>query len=140
MTKKILPLAIAFFLMAASTWAQTSNMPFKGHLYNAENKIHLYLDLYESSLEAPGYAFLGKLNGYMQGRIYGVWLITSHEIKGNTALLRLSNDQGSDAQAVRLVLNADSTFSYEAIGGNNIKKAVNRKLVKVPAAMIFKRQ
>ncbi|RKV70480.1 MAG: hypothetical protein D8B56_08400, partial [Alloprevotella sp.] len=69
---------------------------FKGEFYNEEIGLKLHLDLYNESLEVPDMAFLGPVGGYMDGSIYGVWMLTSHKIKGKTATLRFTNDVGSD--------------------------------------------
>lgn len=134
---------ITTLLLLTATGIHTqaqSDRPFKGHLYNADNRISLHLDLYDESLEAPGLSFLGKMHGYMCGNIYGTWMLVSHKIDGNKARLRFSNDQGSDSQTIVLTATSDSTFTYEAIDGNNIRKAVGRKLVKIPAILDFKRK
>ena len=52
--------------------------PFKGHFYCPETKVHLYLDLYEESIEVPGFSFLGKMQGYMEGGIYGTWMLMKY--------------------------------------------------------------
>lgn len=127
----------AFFLVCAFAPAQQL---FKGRFYNGENRINLYLDLYEETVEIPGYSFLGKTNGYMGGNIYGLWMLTSHKISGNTATLRFSNDLGADSQTIVLTMLPDSTFSYQAVDGNAIRKTAGRKLVKVPSEMVFKRR
>lgn len=120
--------------------AQTADRPFKGRFYNEENRIYLTLDLYEATLDAPGLSFLGKMNGFMNGNIYGIWLLTSCQVEGKTAMLRLSDDQGSDAQTVRLTAQSDSILIYKAVGGNNIRKVEKRKLVKIPSEMTFRRK
>ena len=113
--------------------------PFEGHYYCKETGVNMYLNLYEETLEAPGFSFLGTMNGYMKDGIYGTWMITKCTIKKNTAIIRFSNDIGSDAQDIEFTLNNDSTYSYHAVGGNAIKRAVGRKLVKVTGDMVFKR-
>lgn len=116
--------------------------PFKGHFYCPETKVHLYLDLYEESIEVPGFSFLGKMQGYMEGGIYGTWMLIKHEIRAGQrkVLLRFSNDIGSDSQNIEFTQINDSTFTYQAVEGNAIKKAVGRKLVKVTDQMKFIRQ
>lgn len=141
MKKNLLRLALLLLVLAAVPGAaQQPDKPFKGHFRNAENGIELHLDLYEESLQAPGLSFLGKMHGYLNGRIYGIWLLVSHEIKGNTATLRFSNDQGADSQTVQLTAENDSTFTYTAVKGNNIRRVENRKLVKIPATLVFRRK
>lgn len=138
-------LTITFFLVCAlsfSVHAQTSQntiRPFEGHFFCRETGVNLYLNLYEETLSVPGFSFVGKVNGYMKGGIYGTWMLVKHEIKGKTARLRFSNDIGSDSQDIEFTQTSDSTYVYHATGGNAIRKAVGRKLVKVTGEMNFKR-
>lgn len=97
----------------------------------------MYLDLYEESLTAPGFDFLGPMHGYMKDGIYGTWMITKCSCKGNKATLRFSNDIGSDSQDIEFTQQKDGTYSYHAINGNVIKKAVGTRLVRFAADMIF---
>lgn len=140
MKNKLLLFFCALMLAAGQLSAQTADRPFKGRFYNEENRIYLTLDLYEATLDAPGLSFLGKMNGFMNGNIYGIWLLTSHKIEGKTATLRFSNDQGSDAQTVRLTAQSDSVLIYKALDGNSIRRVEKRKLVKIPSEMTFRRK
>lgn len=119
--------------LSAVVSAQTLDQPFKGHFVNRENNVHLHIDLYEESLIAPGYSFLGSVPGYINGTVYGTWLMVSHKVKNNRqATLRFTNDIGSDAQNIEIEILNDSTLFYRATGPAVIKKVVNRKLVKIP--------
>ena len=140
MKNKLLLFFCALMLAGGQLSAQTADRPFKGRFYNEENRIYLTLDLYEATLDAPGLSFLGKMNGFMNGNIYGIWLLTSHKIEGKTATLRFSNDQGSDAQTVRLTAQSDSVLIYKALDGNSIRRVQKRKLVKIPSEMTFRRK
>ena len=83
----------------------------------------------------------GPMNGYMNGNVYGIWMITSSKIENEkTATFRLSNDLGSETQEVKLTVENDSTYSLEQQGGTVIKKVVNKKLVKIPRNLTFKLQ
>jgi hypothetical protein len=121
----------------AGTAKTAAAQPFKGHFVCKEHGVHLHLNLYEADLTAPGFSFLGKLNGYMDGNIYGTWMLTRHEVKDGKARLRFANDIGSDTQDAELTLTSDSTFHYRAIGGNAVRRAVGRKLVKTEGSMDF---
>ena len=140
MKNKLLLFFCALMLAGGQLSAQTADRPFKGRFYNEENRIYLTLDLYEATLDAPGLSFLGKMNGFMNGNIYGIWLLTSHKIEGKTATLRFSNDQGSDAQTVRLTAQSNSVLIYKALDGNSIRRVEKRKLVKIPSEMTFRRK
>lgn len=117
---------------------------FKGRFYCKETRVSLILDLYESSVKIPGYDFFGLTNGYMRGNtnadLYGIWMLTDFKIKDNTATLRFSNDMGSDSQTIELTAQADGTFRYKTKDGNEVRKAVKRKLVKIADTMTFIRQ
>ncbi len=136
--------ALTLFQLAAfaqsAVGKSSSEHPFRGHFVCKEQNVHLYLDLYEASLDVPGFAFLGKVNGYMNGSIYGTWMLTRHEIKDGKATLRFANDIGSDTQDVELTLTSDSTFQYRALGSNAVRRAVGRKLVKTEGKMDFVRK
>ncbi len=97
-------------------------------------KISLNIDLYNESIDVPTMEMFGPMNGYIQGKgVYGVWMVTSLKIKSDKeATVHLSNDLGSETQAVRLTLQNDSVCTFEQIDGNVIKKVVGRKLVKIP--------
>lgn len=125
--------------LAQNAGGDDSQRPFAGHFYCKETGTHLYLNLYEASLTAPGFSFLGKMNGYMNGDIYGTWMLISHKLKGAKAQLRFSNDIGSDSQNIDFVQQSDSVFTYQAVGGNAIRKAKGRNLVKVPDHMSFRK-
>lgn len=121
-----------------------AGQPFKGTFYCAETRVSIILDLYEQSIKIPGYDFFGQTNGYMRGNtnadLYGIWMLTDFKIKGKTALLRFSNDMGSDSQTIEFTEQSDGTFRYKTTGGNEIRKAVKRKLVKISDTMVFKRK
>ncbi len=112
--------------------------PFKCTLYDRENRICLHLDLYEESINVPGMEMFGPMNGYMDGNVYGIWMVTSSEIENEkTATFRLSNDLGSETQEVKLTVENDSTYLLEQQGGIVIKKVVDKKLVKIPRNLTF---
>jgi hypothetical protein len=124
------------------TQSVCANEPWRLDLASqVEEGINLRLDLYEESIDVPGMEMFGPMNGYMNGRgIYGVWMVTSFNINDEaTATLRLSNDQGSETQSVRLTQQTDSTYLMELQGGVVVKRAVNRKLVKIPSKILLKR-
>jgi hypothetical protein len=126
-------------IIATQIFAQNTNIQYKGHFYNKEYGIHLNINLYEETLEIPGYKFLGNVHGYMNGQIYGTWFLTKHEILENQAKLRFSNDQGADSQTIIISHPNDSTLHYRAIDGNNIKRVEKKKLVKIPQELTFRR-
>lgn len=88
----------------------------------------------------PNFAFLGKMHGYMDGDIYGTWMLVKHKVEGNKALLRFSNDIGSDSQDIEFVQISDSVYTYHTTGGNAIRRAEGRRLVKITGDMKFRRK
>lgn len=135
-------------LLSASLHAQTApcpsysvfQQPFKGHYFCKETGVNMYLNLYEEDIEVPGFSFLGKMHGYMRDGIYGIWMIVQSEVKDNKALIRFSNDIGSDSQDIEFTQQNDSTFIYQTKSGNAIRKAIGRKLEKVTGRMVFIRK
>ena len=104
-----------------------------GTYRNAEHRVVLRLQLGQPALEVPGYAFLGKVEGYMNGAIYNTWLLTGYSESEGVLTLRMSNDSGSDTQKIQLRSLSDSLYRYKAGGGNEVRKAVGRKLVRIPS-------
>ena len=84
-----------FALLALSLClAIHAGKPWKLSLTDPKEKITLDIDLYEESIEVPDMEMFGPMNGYLGGNIYGVWTVTSFQIKKDKAILRLSNDLG----------------------------------------------
>ncbi len=131
---------ISFLLSVLFAFSVHAQRPFEGHFFSKELGVNMYLNLYEENISVPGFSFLGKMHGYMRDGIYGTWMITKCSIKGNKAKIRFSNDIGSDSQDVEFTQLSDSTYHYHAMGGNAVKRAVGRKLVKVTDEMTFIRK
>lgn len=115
---------------------------FRGTYYDAEQRIRLVINLYEERVEVPGYSFIGPTHGYMNGNIYGIWIVTTCKLNADgTATVKLSNDQGADSQTIQLTPTPPGAcLHYEAQGGNEVKRVQGRKLVKIPGKLNFKRQ
>ncbi len=129
-------LLFAALLTTAAT--ATAQEVFKGTFHSREEKLNLVLDLYQESVEVPGMEMFGPMHGYLNGNVYGVWTVTSANVKdARTAVLRLSNDLGSETQEVRLTQTNDSTYLFEQVDGVVIKKVVKKKLVKIPSKITF---
>jgi len=121
-------------LLLASSAMQAAE-PWKLSLYNQTEEVEVHIDLYEETIDVPGMDMFGPMNGYIGGKgVYGKWMVTSFNIKDDkSATLRVSNDLGSETQSLLLTWQNDSTYMMELQGGVVMKKAVNRKLVKIPA-------
>lgn len=129
---------LMFFILCVCSLIAMGQQTFKASLSCKEENLHLTIDLYEESINVPGMEMFGPMHGYLNGNVYGIWTITSSKIiNENTALIRLSNDQGSETQEVKLTQNEDQ-YIFEQIDGVCIKKVVGRKLVKIPKKLIFK--
>ena len=122
----------------------TSNVPISdtltGTFYNDEIGLRLHVDLGKERLIAPGMDFLGPVYAYMDGRIYGKWMLVKKEVKKGKAILRFTNEIGSDSQDIELTQTADGDYFYRTLGGNNVKKVVGRRLVKIDDSMPMKRR
>lgn len=121
--------ALSLQLMAGET--------FKGLFVNKEHQLNLKIDLYEESVNVPGMEMFGPMNGYVNGKgVYNVWYITQVDVQSDEkAIIRVSNDLGSEAQAIELTFLNDSTLHFKQIDGNVIKKVVGKKLQKIPVEM-----
>jgi hypothetical protein len=134
--KQILSLFFATLCFSSVTLAQG---PWKIKLLCPEEDIRLHIDLYEESIKVPGMEMFGPMNGYLGGNIYGVWTVTSFKIQDDKiATLRLSNDLGSETQKVTLTQQSDSIYVLHFDGTNVVKRAIGRKLVKIPAELKMK--
>lgn len=113
--------------------------PWKFKLLCPEEDIRLHIDLYEETINVPGMEMFGPQNGYLGGNIYGVWTVTSFKIQDDkNASLKLSNDLGSETQKVTLVQQSDSIYTLRFEGTNVVKRAIGRKLVKIPSEFKMK--
>ena len=121
-------------ISAVVTLTASAAGPWRLNLENKDEQAILRIDLYEETVPVPGMEMFGPMNGFLAGKgIYGIWMVTSFDIRDErTATLRLSNDQGSETQAIKLTQQNDSTFLMELQGGVVVKRAVNKKLVKIP--------
>ena len=122
----------------------TLNVPISdtltGTFYNDEIGLRLHVDLGKERLIVPGMDFLGPVYAYMDGRIYGKWMLVKKEVKKGKAILRFTNEIGSDSQDIELTQTADGNYFYCTLGGNNVKKVVGRRLVKIDDSMPMKRR
>ncbi len=132
--------AIIGSILFAQARSGSPENDFKGSFFNSKYRINLVIDLENESVVVPGLSFLGQTHGYMGGNIYGVWMITSCKVKKDEATIRMSNDQGADAQTVRLTSTDDGGLDYQVVGDNEVKRIEGRKLVKIPATLHFERK
>ena len=121
-----------FALLALSLClAVHAGKPWKLSLTDPKENITLDIDLYEESIEVPDMEMFGPMNGYLGGNIYGVWTVTSFQIKKDKAILRLSNDMGSETQEAELTQTSDSTYTPNLLGSTAVKRAAGPELPKL---------
>ena len=115
--------------------------PWKMKLHCPDENIQLHIDLYDETIRVPGMEMFGPQNGYLGGNIYGIWTVTSFKIQNDkTATIKLSNDLGSETQKATLTQESDSIYVLHFDGTNVVKRAVGRKLVKIPSEFRMKLQ
>ena len=130
--KKRATFAAAFVVASICLGGQ----PWKLQLHQPEEKIDLFLDLYEESIEVPGFEAFGPMNGYLGGDIYGVWYVVGFDIKNDQqATITIANDLGSEDQKLTLTMNPDSTYQLKFLGYNAVKRTQGKKFVKIPSEM-----
>ena len=133
---------VLLFLISLCSYSTIlSQGPWKMSLLCPDEDVRLKIDLYEETIKVPGMEMFGPQNGYLGGNIYGVWTVTSFKIQDDkTATLKLSNDLGSETQKVTLTQQSDSIYVLHFDGTNVVKRAVGRKLVKIPSEFKMKLQ
>lgn len=132
--------------------AQTENRKiFHTYIYNEEYQVWLDINFYDNNIIVPSQEIFGELPGYFGAkRDTRKWLITDASIKGNTATLTIVNDYGSEDLTATLTYNNDAqqladgklqggTYTFTQKNGSTMKIVVNRKWVKLPKKLIFKR-
>lgn len=136
---------ISFILsiIVFSAFAQ-SDSTFIGYIYNNEYKVSLRINLYDNNIKVPGQEIFGEIGGFLRSDDDSrCWLITSSNVneKKRTAQLEIINDYGSEDLTATLSYNPkDSIYTLKQNGGSTIKIARNRKWVKLPTTMQFKRK
>ena len=119
-----------FFIATAALGQQ----PWKLQLQSPEEKINLNIDLYEESIEVPGFEAFGPMHVYMDGNIYGVWYVVGFDIKDDKhAAITIANELGSEDQKLTLTQDSDSTYQLKFVGYNAVRRAQGKKLVKIPS-------
>ena len=126
---------------ALSIFAQDSTA-FKGKIVNDEYQIWIEMDFDAQAVIVPEQEIFGEVAGYLGAkRDPRKWIVTGVEMKNKTtARLEIVNDYGSEDLTATLMLNADGTFTLKQLDGSTIKIAVNKKWVKLPKTLVFKRQ
>lgn len=138
--KRTFFIAMTWFFYA-TLFAQESTA-FKGKIVNDEYQVWIEMDFDKQAVIVPEQEIFGEVAGYLGAkRDPRKWIVTSVEMKNaTTARLEIVNDYGSEDLTASLTLNRDGTFTLKQLDGSTIKIAVNKKWVKLPKTLVFKRQ
>ena len=137
MKKTVLAAALA----AAAPCFPQGTGAFTGTVSNKEYSVFIAMDFHGPGIEVPGQELFGLLPGYIGDRRDSrAWLIISAGMEGGEARLQISNDYGSEDLEATLVQTSDSTFTLRQVSGSTLKIARNRKWVKLPRELEFKRE
>lgn len=138
---KSMKLLLALALLPSVASAQTDSTLLKGTFRNDEYHIYIKMDLYHNNIVVPGQEVFGEMAGFLGDyRDWRKWLFASAKIKkAGVADLEISNDYGSEDLTARLTVRPDGTATLKQGEGSTIKIARNRKWVKLPDEIVFKR-
>lgn len=127
--------------IALNAFSQNDSI-FKCNLYNEEYKVYMNINLYDSNITAPRQEIFGELPGYFgQDNDSRVWLITDVKISNNNeAKLSIVNDYGSEDLTATLTVDKDGNYILKQEDGSRIKIVENRKWVKIPTELKFKKR
>lgn len=127
--------------IALNAFSQNDSI-FKCNLYNEEYKVYMNINLYDSNITAPRQEIFGELPGYFgQDNDSRIWLITDVKISNNNvAKLSIVNDYGSEDLTATLTVDKDGNYILKQEDGSRIKIVENRKWVKIPTELKFKKR
>ena len=123
------------------TMSVAAQKPFHAYLINNEYDVYLRINFYDQDITVPGQELYGQLPGFL-GKKHNsfCWIITSAEIKGNTATLSLINDYGSVDLIATLTQKNDSVYVLKQGEGSTLKVPKNGKWQKLPKTLELKRK
>ena len=128
-------------LLSIGAKAQNQQEPFRAYLYNNEYDVYLKIDFYNESVTVPGQELYGEIPGYLGKKNNSFcWVITSADIKDNTAKLAMINDFGSEDLTATLTFKNDSLYELKQVEGSALKVPKNGKWQKLPKTLEFKRR
>ena len=139
MKKNIIIMGLLF--MTLKGFAQADSTTFKGHLYNNEYEVYIDMNFYKNDILVPHQEIFGKIAGFL-GDIHDgrKWLFTSAKIVNKkNAQIEIINDYGSEDLEATLTCNPDGTYTLTQGKGSTIKIVRNRKWVKIPKILVFKK-
>lgn len=133
-------LSFLFLTIGFCAYAQTDSV-FRGYLYNEEYKVFIRMNFYENNVVSAQQELFGELSGYLGHDLDArEWLFTSAKIvNARKAEIEITNDYGSEDLTATLTVNANGEYVLKQEEGSRIKIAVNRKWVKLPLSLTFKK-
>lgn len=136
---------IAVFVLILATlqiFAQNKEENFKGYLYNEEFQVFMKINFVDNNVVSEAQPIFGEMPGYFGAKRDGrEWFITNAKVtNAKTAKIEITNDYGSEDLTATLSYNGNDTFTLTQTGGSRLKIAVNRKWVKMPMKLDFKRK
>lgn len=129
-------------LLLTSLHIEAEDGVFRARIYNKEYDVFMQLNLYNEDVKIPGQDILGETFGYLKKTTDSrVWIVTDVTLtnNGNTALLEMVNDYGSEDLNASLTFEPDGSYTLKQLQGSPLKIAGKGKWIKLPKTMIFKK-
>lgn len=139
--KKLLNILFLLIVFTIDSNAQTDSV-FCATITNETENISISINLYDQNIIVEGQEMLGEMAGYISADYdFRLWLIVSAEITSeDKAVLTIINDYGSEDLKAQLTFNnSNSTYILKQLQGSTIKFAKNKKWIKLPKELQFKR-
>lgn len=139
--KKLLNILFLLIVFTIDSNAQTDSV-FCATITNEAKNISISINLYDQNIIVEGQEMLGEMAGYISADYdFRLWLIVSAEITSeDKAVLTIINDYGSEDLKAQLTFNnSNSTYTLKQLQGSTIKFAKNKKWIKLPKELQFKR-
>lgn len=139
--KKLLNILFLLIVFTIDSNAQTDSV-FCATITNETENISISINLYDQNIIVEGQEMLGEMAGYISADYdFRLWLIVSAEITSeDKAVLIIINDYGSEDLKAQLTFNnSNSTYTLKQLQGSTIKFAKNKKWIKPPKELQFKR-
>ena len=133
---------MALLISCIAAMAQKGANVFTGYLYNSEYQVFLKINFVEKNVVSETQPLFGEMPGYFGAkRDMREWFITDAKVVNKkTAKLNITNDYGSEDLTATLSYNGNGSYTFTQQDGSTIKIVVNRKWLKLPKKLIFKKQ
>lgn len=134
-------LSLSFLFLVSLAGRAQKEQTFKGYFLNEEYKVYLQIDFYKNNVIIPGQEVFGEMPGFFGDNQDGrKWLITNAKVKNEKeADISLINDVASEDLVAKIQIVNDSTLRLRQVSGSVLEIARNRKWVKMPKVLSFKR-